>query len=182
MADIFTPVVQKILDLGAGNLFIFIFTFAVIYAILRKAKFLGESEIVNGILSFIAAFSVAFWFPLLTGTSLLLPMSILFTQAMSLLLFVLIGFVLASFFYPDMPKMLAEQFTKRTTLYVFLALGIVLFITSSLVSVIWSPFTKPTAPGSPPGPPSEVVLLGAGLIIFLIVLIVGAQVARSGGG
>lgn len=137
MADLFTPIIKKVLDLGFGNLFIFIFTLAVVYAIFRKAKFLGESEVVNGILSFIIAFAVAFWFPLLTGVSLLTSITLLFTQAMGILLFLIIAFLFASFFYPDLPKMLAEQFTRRTVLYEFIAVAIALFVTSALATTLF---------------------------------------------
>lgn len=178
MPDIFEPFIRTFFENGFGDVIVFIFTSAIFYAIISKSKIFGESTLIAGIISLISAFLISFWIPVFTGFSFISSLSAFFTQATAILLFIIIGFLAASFFYPDMPKMLADQFTKRSTLYTMLALAIALFVTSGLVSSFWSVF-PPSAPGTPVLP-TDVIVVAAGLIIFVTVLLIGANIASGG--
>src|SRR3989338_8364218 len=131
--DIFEPIINKLLSLGILNAMLLFLFAAIDYALLKKSKIFGESEILNGVVAFIIAFLI-FIFPFITGVSLVNPISIFFTQSIVIIIFLMIGFIMASFFYPDMPKVLADQFTRRSTLYVMIGLGLILFIIILLVA------------------------------------------------
>ncbi|HLC39701.1 MAG TPA: hypothetical protein VJJ76_02360 [archaeon] len=178
--DIFEPIINKLLSLGILNAMLLFLFAAIAYALLKKSKIFGESEILNGVVAFIIAFLI-FIFPFITGVSLVNPISIFFTQSIVIIIFLMIGFIMASFFYPDMPKVLADQFTRRSTLYVMIGLAIGLFITSGLVTTLLAAFSGPKIPKSETGPPSDVLIIGAGLILFIIILLVATSVGRGGG-
>ena len=179
MADIFVPVIKDMLSYGFGNLFIFMLASAIFFALIKKSHIFGESNFINGLISLVAAFLV-FWFPAIFGVNLVTPMSAFFTQATTMLLFLIMGIVIASLFYPDLPKMLAEQFTHRTTLYEMLALGVVLFLTSGLLTAFQAPSSTPQKPGEARAP-TDVVVITIGLIVFVVILIIGSAVAKGGG-
>jgi hypothetical protein len=86
---------------------------------------------------------------------------------------------MASLFYPDLPKVLAQQFTHRTTMYEMLALGIVLFLTSGLISAFMAPSSTPQKPGEARSP-SDVITITVGLILFVVILIIGSAVGKGG--
>src|SRR3989338_4837910 len=178
--DIFEPIINKLLSLGILNAMLLFLFAAIAYALLKKSKIFGESEILNGVVAFIIAFLI-FIFPFITGVSLVNPISIFFTQSIVIIIFLMIGFIMASFFYPDMPKVLADQFTRRSTLYVMIGLAIGLFITSGLVTTLLAAFSGPKIPKSETGPPSDVLIISAGPILFIIILIVATSVGRGGG-
>jgi hypothetical protein len=177
MPDIFEPVIRKLFDIGFGNVIIFFLSSAIFYALLRKTRILGDSEMINGTVAVLTAFMIGFWFPIFTGTTLVTSMSAFFAQATTVLIFIIVGFLMAGIFYPDLAGMLAEQFKHRTTLYVMLALAIMLFITSGLVSSLWSAVVTPRKPGEPAGASPDIYLIGAALILFIVVLLVGASAA-----
>jgi len=176
--DIFQPIVSKLLGMGILNAMLLFLFAAIIYAVLRKAKIFGDSEIINGVIAFIIAFFI-FIFPFVTGVSLVNPLSIFFTQSMVIIIFLIVGFIAASFFYPDMPKMLGETFTRRSTLMVMIGLAIGIFVTSGLVTTLLAAFTSPKVGiGGPGSPPADVLIIGAGLILFIVVLLVASSLGR----
>lgn len=180
MADIFEPVVRKLFDWGFGNVMIFFLTMAVLYAILKKSKVLGESEAINGTVAVIVSFLIGFWFPIFTGMSLVSSLSSFFAQSMAVLIFIIVGFLIASTFYPDMTGMLMDQFKRRTTIYTMIALSLALFITSGLVSTFWAQMDVPKKPGERPGASEDVYLISAAIILFVVVLIIGSAATKMG--
>ncbi|MEM5882755.1 MAG: hypothetical protein QXQ77_00745 [Candidatus Aenigmatarchaeota archaeon] len=181
MADLFTPIVEQMDKLGFFNFFFpWLVTLAIMYAILKKSKILGESALINGVVAMSIAFLV-FAFPVLSGFSLATPLSLLFTQTTSILLFFFVGFLLASLFYPNLTQFLIQQFTRRSALMAMIALGLALFITSGLIGILWSQATKPPQPGTP-ALPQDVIYLTVGIILFVVVLMMASYVARMGGG
>jgi len=175
-ADIFEPIVSKLLSMGIINAMLLFLFSAIIYAVLTKSKIFGESAIINGVIAFIASFLI-FIFPFVTGVSLVNPLSIFFTQSVVILIFLMVGFIAASFFYPNMPKFLAEQFTHRSTLMVMIGLAIGLFILSGLVTTFLAAFSGPNIPKTGGSQlPTDVLIIGAGLIIFIIILLVASSV------
>jgi hypothetical protein len=176
MADIFEPIITQFISLGFLNALMLFFFSAILYAILRRSKILGESAIINGFIAFIAAFLVCV-FPFITGINLIPNFSLFFTQSVVVLLFLVMGFILAGLFYPDMPQFLAEHFTHRSILSVMIALGIALFVISGLVSAFLASFTSPKLASGGPAPSSDVLIIGAALIIFVVILIVAGAAA-----
>lgn len=173
MADIFEPIITRFISLGFLNALMLFFFSAILYAILRKSKIFGESDVINGFIAFVAAFFV-FVFPFVTGVSLIPNLTLFFTQTVIILLFLIVGFIMAALFYPDMPQFLSEHFTHRSILSVMIALGIALFVISGLVSTFFASFTSPKLQTGGPGPSSDVLIIGAALIIFVVILIVAA--------
>jgi len=175
-ADIFEPIVSKLLSMGIINAMLLFLFAAIIYAVLTKSKLFGESAVINGVIAFIASFLI-FIFPFITGVSLVNPLSIFFTQSMVILIFMMFAFLAASLFYPNLPKFLAEQFTHRSTLMVMIGLAIGLFILSGLVTTFLAAFSGPNIQkGTGPQLPTDVLIIAAGLIIFIIVLLVASSV------
>lgn len=173
MANVFETVVQKLIEVGFYDLLIFIISLTIFYAILRKVKILGESPIVNAALAFSIAFLI-FGYPVIVGFSLTLPLVTFFTQSFVWILVFFIGFLIASFFYPDLPKFLAEKFTSRSMISIAIVIGLVSVIISGLIGVLWA---------TPPGEggiqiPLDTTIIAAGVIIFVILLIVAASVVK----
>jgi len=177
--DIFTPAIKWFFEIGFGNVFVFILTTAIFYAVLRKVKILGESEMINAVIAVIAAFLVAFWIPIYTGFSFVSSMSAFFAQSTAILLFIMIAFLLAGFFYPNLAGMLTDQFKTRGTLYIMIGLGLALLIMSTLVASFWSVF-PPAKPGTV-APSTDILLVTAAVIIFVVVLLIAASVGKGGG-
>lgn len=179
MVDPFTLVIQQLDQLGFYNfVFPFMITAALFYALFRKSKLLGESAVINAVVSLSIAFLIL-GYPVLAGISLGTQLATFFTQATVWILILVVGVVLASVFYPDISKMLLEQFTKRTTLYEMIAIAVALFVTSGLVIVFTQGLTARPEPGAPPGPPTDVILIASALIIFLVLLLIAASIFRS---
>lgn len=178
MPDIFAPIIQKLMDYGFGNFLIFIVTLAIFYALIRKSKVFGESVAINGLVAFAASFMI-FSFPVLMGFNLVTPLSTFWTQGFVFLLFIIFGVIAASIFYPDLPAMLMKEFTRRTTFWTMIALGVTLFVTSGLVEIFTSLQAKPSTSGLPK-PPIDVVTIISGVIVFVVVLMIAASAAKTG--
>jgi cytochrome b subunit of formate dehydrogenase len=175
----FELIIKKMIDLGFYDfLFPFIIASAIFYALLKKSKVMGESVVINATLALSIALLI-FGFPILAGLSLATPLSSFFTQATTWILIFFIAVLMASFFYPDITKVLLEQFTRRTALFVMIAIGIALFITSGLVTTFTFGLAGPPKPGAPPTPPLDVILIASSLIIFIVVILVAAALLRG---
>jgi hypothetical protein len=183
MTDIFASFISKLVGLGFFNFLTFLLALALIYALLKQRKIFGENPVVNGIIAFSIAFFI-FAYPVITGISLTTQITTFLSQSFIFLLVFFIAFLMASLFYPTLPKMLEEFFKSRSTLFAMIALAIALFVTSGLVGVIYSlisptgaPSGAPQAPLAPtPSPPSEVVLLLSGLIIAVVILLIAGSI------
>ena len=175
MADIFTPIITKLVGFGFFNLLIFILAMTLVYALLRQRKIFGESALINGLIAFSIAFFV-FAYPVIVGISLTAPLTTFFSQAFVFVLIFFIGFLIASFFYPTIPEVLQKFFQSRNTLFAMIALSLTLFVTSGLVGII---YTTSTGPSKQPSPPPENSLLIAGLIIAVVVLLIAGSMGRG---
>ena len=160
---------------GFFDILLFALFLIIFFALLQKSKILGESSVINGIVAVIAAFLISY-FPSITGFSLTEPMSRFFTQASAILLLFLVALLAASFFYPNLPKMLAEHIKGPTLLYVLIPLALALLVTSRMIWVMWAGY-RPG--GEAPGVDVTIVIVG--LIIFVVVLLVAAAIAGGGG-
>jgi hypothetical protein len=180
MVNIFQTVAEKLIQTGFLDALIFMITAAIFYGLFRKTKILGESVVINGVLALAIAFFI-FVFPAMFGVSLILPVTRFFGGALVWILIFLIGFLLAGFFYPDLGKMLAETFTRRTALTIMIIIGITLFITSGLITVFtggWAP-SPPGEGAAGPGIPTDIIILAAGLIIFIVLIIIASAILRG---
>jgi len=178
MEDVFSLVVSKLLSLGFFNFLTFILALVLVYALLKQRKIFGENPVINGLIAFSIAFFV-FAYPIISGMNLTPQFSVFFSQAFVLILIFFIGFLMASFFYPDIPKIVGEFFKSRSTLFGVLALSLVLFISSGLVSIIYNSLVSSQQQGGAP-PPTEITLLFAGLIIAIVVLLISSSVGKGG--
>lgn len=187
MDSLFQPIVQKLIDLGFYEFFFpWLITAAIFYGLFSKSKILGESHVLNGAISLAIAFLI-FGFPVVTGVSISLPLSMFFMQATTIILFLVVGFLFASLFYPDLLSFLPKAFARRSVLWIMIVAGVALFITSTLVTVFTQPLTNKTRQTSPtgeiiPAPPQDVIIIAAGVIIFIVLIVIASAVVSSGGG
>jgi hypothetical protein len=175
MENVFEVVVKKLLEVGFYDLLLFIFSLTLFYAILKKVKILGESPLINAVVAFTIAFLI-FGFPVIVGFSLTLPLVTFFTHSFVCILMFFLGFLIASFFYPDLPKFLAEKFTSRSVMWIGIAIGISVAIISGLISVF---FATPTGTEGGIKIPMDTVITAAGVIIFVILLIIAGSIATQ---
>jgi len=133
MPDVFTPVIEKLKDIGAFNfLFPYILSSAIFYGLLRKSQIFGKPEdnvAVNGIVSLVAAFMVLAY-PILSGVSIegLLPP--FFMQSLVvLLIFMVVLMIMGMFLPPDLPSVLEKGlFHDNKALAVLAIAGILGFL------------------------------------------------------
>jgi len=176
MTDVFAQIVTKLNSLGFFNFLTFILAMTLVYALLRQRKIFGDNPLINGLIAFSIAFFI-FAYPVITGISLTVPLTVFFSQAFAFLLLLFVGFLIASFFYPDLPKILGDLFKSRNTLFSMIGLSLTLFVTSGLIGIIYGGITG--GPSKQPSAPPENLLLIAGLIIAVIVLLVAASMSRG---
>jgi hypothetical protein len=170
----FLDMIQDLRSIGIFDIFIFILFFITFYAILAKSKVLGDNVGLNGTIALIAAFLISIY-STFTSFSLVEPLSRFFTQLSVVLLLFIAAFIFASFFYPDLPKMLSEHIKGPIILYILIPLAIALLITSRSIWVLWAGF-KAT-----PGSSTDIIILAVSLIIFVVILLVTVVVGGGGG-
>jgi len=175
MENIFATVVQRFVDFGFYDLLIFVLALTIFYAILKRSKVLGESTLINGVISFAVAFMV-FGYPVIIGYSLVTPFVSMFTQTTVFIMVFIIAFLIASLFYPDMPKFLAESFKTRGMIMNALAIGVGIAIMSGAVSVLWN---APKGNEGLPGAPTELSIMAGAVIVLIIILILASSVLPS---
>lgn len=180
MADIFRAFIQQLIDSGFYNFFFpWLLAAAVFFALLKKSQVFGDSPALNLTIAGVIAFLVI-GFVNVTTFAFTTPLSTFFAQGLTILLFVIFGIIGASLFYPNITEVFLKEFTRRTTLYIMLGFGIVLFVTSGLLTSFFAGLTTPPKPGEV-RVPTDVLIIATGLIIFIIILLVAAGVARGGG-
>lgn len=147
MPDLFTPIIQKLQDIGALNfLFPYILTSAIFYGLLRKSKIFGDPETnvaVNGVVALVAAFMVLAY-PIVSGVSLEGLFPPFFMQSLVALLVFMIALMIAGMFLPeDLPKHLAENVFKGNMglaiVFVGVIIGILILFLSGLSDVLLGP-------------------------------------------
>lgn len=180
----FAVVAQKLVELGFYSYFFpFLIITVILFALFRKSKVLGDSNVINGIVALSIGLLVL-GFPILTGLTFETQLATFFTQISVWILLLVVAVIIASVFYPDLNKVLGEQFKHRSFLFIMLAVAIAIFVTSGMVSVFTN-LGNPAVTGEEPltpGPPADIVIVIAALIIFMILIIIAAVIMRRGGG
>jgi small-conductance mechanosensitive channel len=169
---VFEEIIQKLSELGFYNFLLpFIIVSAILYAILRKTKVLGESPLINGIVSIAVSFFI-FGLPVLTGTGGFgKPMSNFFSQLIVVVLIIAFGLLVAGLFVPNLMEKMMEWMKGSAIIWVIIIIVVLLAISSGLFSFIASPIQNALGSG------------GDTFIVILIVLIaVGIIAAASAGG
>lgn len=180
MADIFTIVIERMVDYGFYSfLFPFIIFTAITYGLLRKANVFGEkSEVINGIIALVVGFTVA-GFPVITGINMEIQMTLFFTQLIIFSLVWVFAFVIGSLFYPQLQEFLASTFKSRSMLFLMFILVVTFFMTSGLLGKI---LQFPPEPGSkiPQVIPTEVSVIVGGVILMIVIIIIGSALFKRG--
>jgi hypothetical protein len=180
MATLLQETIMRLWDIGFFDILSFMLFSAIFYAILRKSKVLGESPLVNGVIALAAAFFL-FVYPWMVGFSLTYHLVIFFAQATVWLLFIFVGILLASFFYPKLNEFLLTVFKRRSTLYAMLGIGISLLFTSGLIQILWVGVMEPLE-GEGRGvfeAPQNVIILMVGVIVFIVLLLIAAAALKG---
>lgn len=181
--SVFEVVIEKLVSLGFYDFFFpFMITSVIIYALLRKSKVIGESNVLNAVVALSIGLLV-FGFPVLTGVTFGTQLSTFFVQSTVWILILVAAVIIAGVFYPDIWRVAGEQFKSRNFLFYSLAIAVGIFVTSGLLTVFTS-IGNPAITGEEPevpGPPSDIVIIIAALIIFMILIIIAASVFRQSG-
>lgn len=179
MANYFDIFANKLNDLGVFQYLLpFILIAAITYAMFRKSKVLGDSAIINGIVSLSLTFMVVFGFPVATGFSIATPLATFFMQTSVFLVVFVIGAMMASIFYPNMTDWLPTAIKSRSTFWAIVAISVGLFITSGLIGVFTTGLSGGTSGGAPSAP-RDVFLIASGIVIFIIIIMIATTVATG---
>ena len=112
MVNIFEIAVQQLVDVGFYNFLLpFILFTTVMYAVLRKTSILGDSVIINAIIS-VGAGLIVFGVPVILGSSITQSLTAFMTQSVIIILVIAMGFIVSSFFYPNLQAKLPEIFKE----------------------------------------------------------------------
>jgi hypothetical protein len=176
MANYFEIVAENLVKLGIHQyLFPFILLTALVFALLRKSKLLGESSAVNGVVAIVVSFMIVFGMPVAVGLRFATSLSVFLMQVSVFLIIFFVGFLVASLFYPNMMDWLPKVFMSRSMLMVAITLAIVFFITSGMVGVI---FTTTPTPGQPTLPTDLTVFI-VGIFLFITFILIASAAARE---
>jgi hypothetical protein len=168
---VFPEIIQKLSQLGFYNFLLpFIIVSAIVYALLRKTKVLGESPLINGIVSVAVGFFI-FAVPVLTGTGGFgQPMSNFFSQLIVIVLIIAFGLLITGLFVPNLMEKMTEWMKGGWIIWVIIIIVVVIAISSGMFSFIATPVQN---------------ALGNNWDTFIVILIVliavGIIAAVSGG-
>jgi len=168
MANPFEIVVLRLSELGFFSFVLpFMLISALMYGLLRKSRIFGppeENVVVNSVVSLSAALLVTAS-PVLLGINVERPLSAFFLQSMVAGLIAIVVLMIAGFvFPPDLPKVIDQKFKTGFLSIVLVAgsiIGIILLVTSGLLSVFFPPGQGISAL------PEDLLYLGA-VFTFLI--------------
>ena len=171
MVNVIELAIRELLKFGFYDLILFMFSSAVIYALLRKIKF-SPSKTIDGIIAISFGFSIMLY-RVLYGLSLITPLTGFFAQVFVFGLIFMFGVILAGFFYPDLNKILLESMKSRRTLFALVALVLAISLASNLAAVFW---TAPVgATGIGPDPMTVTIIVASIIMIIVLMLISTAQ-------
>lgn len=159
---VFEEAIKTLIDLGFYKFVLpFVIVAAIMYAILRKTHMLGDSPVINGVVSLSVAFFI-FGLPILTGSDLVKPLSNFFTQTMVVILIISFGLLITGLFVPNLMGKMGEWMTGGGIVWWMIILVLILAATSGLFFFITSPIAEAA------GGAGKIVLIIFLLILFLI--------------
>lgn len=176
MVNIFQLAVERLVDLGFYNFLLpFILFATVLYAVLRKTKILGESVFIHGIISVTVALFI-FGMPVLVGASITQGLSAFLTQAAVIIVVIVVGMLIASFFYPNFVEKLPDIFKGGgpTAFILWITVGVAAVV--GLFSVFGMNISKLFSAVKIPGDLAGMtVVIAVVFIVFLIVAMAGGK-------
>ena len=174
MANIFQIAVERLVDVGFYNFLLpFILFTTVLYALLKKTQILGDSTVIHGIISVVAGLFV-FGVPVLAGADLSAGLSAFLTQGVIAILVILVGFLIASFFVPNLTEKLPEIFQKGgpTTWIVWAVVGFAAAF--GLFNFVQKPIQKAISLANIPGELITITIVLAIIFIVFLTVAMGA--------
>jgi len=167
---VFEQAIQRLIELGFYKFFLpFIIVSAIVYALLRRSQILGESPLINGIVSISIAFFI-FGLPVLAGVNIVQPLTSFFGQTVVVILIIVFGLLVAGLFVPNLMGKMGEWIKGGGIVWWMIILVLVLATTSGLFYFITSPIMKAV------GEAGNVFI-----VIFWLLVFVGIIAAISGG-
>ncbi len=110
MANVFQLAVERLIELGFYNFLLpFILFTTLMYAVLKKTKVLGDSIIVHAIISLSAGLMI-FGLPVIVGYNITESLTAFVSQVTIVILVLMMGFIVAGFFYKDIGEKIGEIF------------------------------------------------------------------------
>lgn len=175
MTNIFQLVAERLSELGFYNFLLpFILFTTVLYAVLRKTQILGESPVIHGIIS-VAVGLFVFGTPVILGVTIAPSLTAFVIQGVIFILVLLFGFLIASFFYPNIVEKLPEIFKGGGPAAWFVWATVGIGGAAGLFVLIQDPVRKAIAALKVPG---ELMTMAAVIIIIFVVFLL---IAMAGG-
>ena len=171
-ASLLTSTMEKMIETGFIEIFLFILFSALFYAALSKSGIFGENKILLSVVAVSMSFLI-FVFPVITGFKLIETSSRFFTQIFTIVLIFVFSIVIAGIFYPDIIGTLASSLKGPTLVWVLIPLVLALVITSGFISVFWAGMRGAG------GVSTDAIILVVGIIIFIVVLLIGVSIGRG---
>lgn len=175
MVNIFQIAVERLIEVGFYNFLLpFILFSTVLYAVLRKTQILGESPLIHGIISVVVGLFI-FGLPVILGTSIVPQLTAFLTQGSIVILVLIFGFLIASFFYPNIMEKLPEIFKGGGvgSTIIWITVGIAASI--GLFGFLKDPIQKAISSAKVPG---ELITI---TVVLAIIFAVFLFVAMAGG-
>jgi len=147
MVDIFTPVIERLIELGFFKFLLpYILMSAIIYGLLRKARVFGEPDenvAVNGVVAIVASLMV-FAAPIVVGIDIETQLAAFFIQSAVVFVVLMIALLFTGMFLPpNLTQYLADNLFKGNKAGAILIFGIVLAFIIFATSGLWSSILPP---------------------------------------
>lgn len=178
MADIFTPIIQKLHELGFFKFLLpYMLTSSIFYGLLRKSEVFGRPEknqAVNGTVALVTSLMV--WAaPIIAGIDIETQLAAFFTQGLIMTLVSMVSLMIAGMFLPpNLPEVLKDAMGNwvAALIIIGIAAGIFVFLMSGLFYALFGKVLISI-------PSDALWSIGAIILLILpIILIVGV----GGGG
>lgn len=171
MPDIFTPVIERLREIGAFKfLFPYILTSAIFYGLLRKSQVFGKPEenaAVNAVVALVASFMV--WsYPIILGVDIETQLAAFFTQGLVVTLVFMVSLMIVGMFLPpDLSKHLADNLFKGNKAWSIVIIGLIFGFIILATSGLWSVLLGPEVIKV-----STDILVMIGVIVLLVIPII----------
>jgi len=178
MPDVFTPVIERLTELGFFTFMLpYLLTSAIFYGLLRKSQVFGkpdENVAVNAVVSLIAAFMV--WAsPVILGIDIQTQMATFFVQVVAISVVFIVALLITGMFLPsNLTQYLADNLFKGNKAGGALIIGIVLAFIIFATSGLWSTVL-------PPDIFKETSDVAAGIVMIILLVVPIIFIAWGGG-